>query len=523
MAAALFWFGDAWWSKIQPHLPTEPCRHKRYDEQQNFSRRYAGVSIKTPLLACGIAFGGMFHVLTAFAAELPVKAPPKAAPTAFNWTGCYVGAHFGGSWGNKQLADSSGILTAVGVPSLSEDTGGFLPGGQIGCDYQMQGNWVIGAQAAASVFTMNGERLFPAGDSTIDFTARADWLASATGRIGYARHPWLFYARGGVAWVRERYDINGSGLAAPFDFAASGDTRTGWVLGIGLEYTLGDNWSADLQYNHYDFGTKTLTFIDSFSGVTAVAASRQWIDAVTLGLNYHLTGGSWQPAKPKASEDSDQKTVAVSGGITLTRPYSLYGNFAVMWAPDGLDNSGFRARLGTVDGQYSFLQNGNFGPRLYGTSQEGNAMVGYQFMQGTTSILLAAGVNYITGSSQNSTAATGNSFNPVSAGGVGAKVLAELNSNPTDRTMVYAEGSYSTALGGYYNQFQVGYAPFGHDIYIGPKVVLEGDQSYDEYQLGAFVSGFKVGKIELGFSGGYLRDRTQGGGYFVGADFDARY
>jgi outer membrane immunogenic protein len=65
------------------------------------------------------------------------------------------------------------------------------------------------------------------------------------------------------------------------------DTRTGWTLGFGLEFTFWGNWSADLKYAHYDFGRKDLTFVDTISGTTATAGSKQWFDAITLGLNYH--------------------------------------------------------------------------------------------------------------------------------------------------------------------------------------------------------------------------------------------
>ena len=141
-------------------------------------------------------------------------------------------------------------------------------------------------------------------------------------------------------------------------------------------------------------------FTDSFSGVTTVANTKQWIDAVTLGLNYHLTSGSWQPVSASAEEEeiSQKETIAINGGITYTTPYSLYGNFAMLAAPWGLDNSGLQIRLATVDGAFSFLQHINFGPRIFG-SEEGVGMVGYQFVQGSTTLLLMTGVNYLTSSS----------------------------------------------------------------------------------------------------------------------------
>lgn len=470
-------------------------------------------------LVTGIGIlAAIFYAAGASAADMATKAAPRSA-TIFDWTGCYVGAHFGGTWGNKQATDSSGDSFA-GLSSVTADTGGFLPGGQLGCDYQFSGNWVVGVRGSLSAFTLKGQTTLPEGADTGDFTAKADWLASATARVGYAWKPWLFYVTGGAAWVHDQYNVGGS-VPVPFDFAATNDTRAGWTLGFGFEYVFWGSWSADLQYAHYDFGTKSLAFVDSLGGVSTVANTKQWIDAITLGLNYHFNGESWQPSRA-VNKEPGQETVAINGGITVTRPYSLYGDFAMLWGPGGLDNSGFRVRLATVDGRYSYLQDNNFGPRLYGNGEEGSGMVGYEFVQGKTSILLATGLDYVTGSS-NPPIATGNTSNPVPGTTFGSKSLVELYSTPTDKTMVEAEGSYSTAFREYYEQFQVGYAALGPEIYIGPEAIFLGDENYDEYRFGAFVSGIKIGKVELGFSGGYLRDRAQGSGYYVGSDFYVRY
>jgi opacity protein-like surface antigen len=457
----------------------------------------------------GLALLAAFQSVSALAAD---KAPPNPQPPAFAWTGCYAGVHFGGSGGRKEVSDSSAAQTWAGLSSVSTSTGEFLPGGQIGCDYQGPHNWVFGFQGSLSADPLKGVTEFPNGSN---FTVKANWLASATGRIGYAWNPWLLYAIGGVAWVRDSYEMTGDSS----NFTAGG-TRTGWTVGVGLEYVFWGNWSADMQYRHYDFGTKDMLFTDSIGGSTAVANTKQWIDAFTLGLNYHLPTGSWRPATVSAEEeDSEKETLAINGGITYTKPYSLYGDFAMLWGPGGLDNSGFRVRLATVDGAYSFLQFTNFGPRIYGNSEEGVGEIGYEFVQGSTSLLLMTGVNYLTSSSS----MPQNPSNPVPGTAFGSKSLIELYSTPTDKTMVEAEGNYATTFGEYYEQFKTGYAALGPEIYIGPEAIFLGSQTYNQYRLGGFVSGIKIGKFELGFSGGYLKDRAQGSGYFVGTDFYARF
>jgi opacity protein-like surface antigen len=50
---------------------------------------------------------------------------------------------------------------------------------------------------------------------------------------------------------------------------------------------LGSHWSAKLEYDHLDFGGKTLSFVNPFgNGVTVESAVNQ----VKAGVNYHLDG-----------------------------------------------------------------------------------------------------------------------------------------------------------------------------------------------------------------------------------------
>jgi outer membrane immunogenic protein len=44
------------------------------------------------------------------AADLPVKAPVPARPAPFSWSGCYLGGHVGGLWGETNWTDPLGNL-----------------------------------------------------------------------------------------------------------------------------------------------------------------------------------------------------------------------------------------------------------------------------------------------------------------------------------------------------------------------------------------------------------------------------
>src|SRR5262249_25245576 len=169
------------------------------------------------------------------AGELPINAPPYAplyrAPPiiALNWTGCYLGGHIGGSFIDKkfgQFVDTTvpstfGAPTSFAISDNSTDLNstGFVAGGQVGCNLQFAANWVIGIEADASWANPQGggasQQTEPA-TSTVSSTgfasSRTDFIATATGRLGYTfgrLGEGMVYAKGGAAWARDKYQFNG--------------------------------------------------------------------------------------------------------------------------------------------------------------------------------------------------------------------------------------------------------------------------------------------------------------------------
>jgi outer membrane immunogenic protein len=263
-----------------------------------------GVPMRKILLA-SIAGAALLALAPAHAADLgrPVyKAPPPVVPPVpfFSWTGCYIGGHIGGGWGRKDFTDSPDELFFEPAESVHVDTSGFLGGGQVGCDWQLTPNWVIGIEGAAAWADLKGDAsVSPDQFLTETFHAKTDFLASVTGRIGWAWDRWLLYAKGGVAWDRDKYDIDFafSGEVAciidkpcPEPPLAASETRTGWTVGGGVEWAFWNNWSAKLEYNFYDFGTHRVDFVDTL-GQTFPIDVDQRIHTVKFGINYRFNWG----------------------------------------------------------------------------------------------------------------------------------------------------------------------------------------------------------------------------------------
>jgi outer membrane immunogenic protein len=228
----------------------------------------------------------------AMSADLAVRPPyrpppPPPPPPVFGWTGCYIGGNVGWGWGTKTASAQD---LAPGI-SVSGDTSGWLGGGQLGCDLQLASSWVIGVEGRASAANIKGD----IGATVLGITgtghAQSDWISSVTGRLGWAFGPVLLYAQGGGAWVGDKYSAD---IPIFPEHLEASETRSGWTVGGGIEWAFWPSWSARLEYDYYDFGTRTLTFTGTFAGAPIVVPDidiTQKLSVVMFGLNYRFGYG----------------------------------------------------------------------------------------------------------------------------------------------------------------------------------------------------------------------------------------
>jgi outer membrane immunogenic protein len=225
--------------------------------------------------ACALAL-----VAPAYAADLPVKAPPAPPMVpAFSWTGFYVGANIGGAFTRDSVTDN---LTGA---SLSTDNSGFIGGGQVGFNYQVD-SWVFGVEWDIDGTTLNktGPGVVT-GIGTLQASTNTDWVSTLTGRIGYAADRWLIYAKGGGAWVQDSATL--ANLTTGASVSAS-QVSSGWTVGGGVEWAFAPQWSAKLEY---DF-----VRIDNFNFNTFAGDSLTFnrdINMVKAGVNYRFNWGGY--------------------------------------------------------------------------------------------------------------------------------------------------------------------------------------------------------------------------------------
>jgi outer membrane immunogenic protein len=244
-----------------------------------------GVLMKRQLIA---GFGlGILAIVPAMAADMrPAPAPiytkaPMMAPP-FTWTGCYVGGNGGGLWAKKDWTDST-----TGLAESSVSLSGGVAGGQVGCNYQVS-TWVFGIQGDYDWANASGSAADPtfAPDLASDGT-KIKSLASVTGRVGYAWDRFLGYVKGGGAWVKDEYTATDTTFGL---VSTASETRTGWTFGGGGEYAFTDWLTGFVEYDFYDFGTKTNSFAGS-AGAFPIDI-KQTVSVAKAGLNFKF--GGWR-------------------------------------------------------------------------------------------------------------------------------------------------------------------------------------------------------------------------------------
>jgi outer membrane immunogenic protein len=290
-------------------------------------------------------------------ADGPYRTQGYAYASPWTWTGCYVGANVGwirgdgdfvltpsGNYSNPALAEGPGFPTpgrvapnAIGggldPPDLvavthaySAHDNGLTAGGQIGCNLQkgglvfgLEGDW---QHSGLDVATAARYGAIPSRDNptltivphTEFANSRLAWFSTLRGRVGVAWDHLLVYGTGGLALGRVESNtsvafatsavapqlVNGVPVGAIFNGAIHAGRFSaidiGWVVGGGVEYAIGSNWSLKAEYLHlFSLGDNT-NYHSPLISPTNVAPGYRWStnanldgeDVVRVGLNYRF-------------------------------------------------------------------------------------------------------------------------------------------------------------------------------------------------------------------------------------------
>jgi outer membrane immunogenic protein len=241
---------------------------------------------------------------SASAADLPRKSvAPVIAVPLFTWTGFYVGVNAGYAFtdfkrsavgGSGLPGVLPGLTTTSGTRTVSAD--GFTGGVQVGYNYQIN-SIVVGLEGDFNFVdtkkSINPEVTIP-NSLVLSSTSKLEWLATVRGRLGVTFDRFLIYGTGGVAFgsvkVSDQFDFRPAGAPGLGLAGSSSSSRTGYVIGAGVEYAFTNNISAKVEYLFADLGKTSYVhgIVPGTPNSGATLTNKTTTSIVRAGVNYRF-------------------------------------------------------------------------------------------------------------------------------------------------------------------------------------------------------------------------------------------
>ena len=136
----------------------------------------------------------------ALSADMPLKAPPMAAPY-YNWTGCFIKGGGGyGMWNQETTGFDDNIVAGREITTGGRGWFGTVGAG---CDYQIGDRWVIGVFGDYDFSSIKGDFAASFGGDVIGGREKLNSAWAVGGRIGYLITPTILtYISGGFTEAR---------------------------------------------------------------------------------------------------------------------------------------------------------------------------------------------------------------------------------------------------------------------------------------------------------------------------------
>jgi outer membrane immunogenic protein len=230
---------------------------------------------------------------------MPVKAgPAPVAVASYNWTGCYVGG--GGGYG--MFDQKSQYIDGAPVGQSNDNGGrGWFGTVQIGCDFQVGSNFVIGAFGDYDFSSIKGDMSVPALDSIGREKLKNSWAAG--GRLGYLpfqSQQLLVYVSGGYTEARFGEVAFSDFGGGPNDLSLAKHTYSGWFLGSGYEYQFGwlpiQGLTWKTEYRFADYSADRVAVLDTGVPIAGeFIESRKYVQTVRSSLVWRFNFGGGAP------------------------------------------------------------------------------------------------------------------------------------------------------------------------------------------------------------------------------------
>ncbi len=205
--------------------------------------------------------------------SVTTNAPVSWSAGSYDWTGAYVGANLGGSFGRlkaRTVGSPTGSGTVYLLPldfiqisdsgNKTSHPGTFISGAQAGFNYQAR-KLVLGLETDFDRMpldhtTVSGQEYLTAPGTGFQIRRhiRTRWLSTLRPRIGFAMNRLLIYGTTGMAFSRLKFEEEFTDTFTPaYESASKTRGLLGWALGAGIEYGVTKNWTVKAEYLFINF------------------------------------------------------------------------------------------------------------------------------------------------------------------------------------------------------------------------------------------------------------------------------
>ena len=242
--------------------------------------------------------------------------------------------------------------------------------------------------------------------------------------------------------------------------------------------------------------------------------------SVAPGVAVALAGGlaalacgtaAAQPATPTPTPPREPRVVLDSTlGATTLRGHGA--DLTILASPFGPQHeSGLRLRVTTATSRYVYWTDPARTARASGLDTSVDLFAGYGFALDRGFLQIVGGPTFLWSEQR---PPGGAPASHIARSGVAFVV--SYYGLPTERTMVFAQGRYSTISSAYFVEGRVGLA-VAPRLHLGPEFAISGGEGYRQWRVGAHLSGVQLGRLGLGIGAGFVEDRNTGEGAYVSA------
>jgi outer membrane immunogenic protein len=249
-----------------------------------------------------------------------VTLPAHAYTSSFS--GAYLGLNAGYSAGKSSTSTTTHFVSDsyFGPTDITQinDAGSknltlhsFIGGIQGGYNYTSC-NFLLGLEADINSMSSSDSSTrsvyyitAPESAFTLYTKVRTNWLFTLRPRIGYVVNNTLFYITGGLAITQlktndsfsDDYQINTPNASNAFESASASQTKTGGIIGGGIEYAVTPKLSVKAEYLYARFGHVSSNGNLSLNPIYVVGfnptapfhhKANFTTDILRVGVNYHF-------------------------------------------------------------------------------------------------------------------------------------------------------------------------------------------------------------------------------------------